>query len=131
MGVLLRSMHLSLCHPGREMKPVEPGPRSLTLTLVVSLSHHAATGVAFQPPFDKLRAACCSRSWVLANAKFRDDTSCRVGGRAELRVASGRGLEQRAGIFVLRRAEHLRRRPLLDDDAPLHHGDAVADLGGD
>src|SRR5437868_4616931 len=50
---------------------------------------------------------------------------------AELLMASRRGLEQRLGIGMLRVGKHVGCRALLDDDALLHHREAVADLGCD
>src|SRR5471030_1886362 len=50
---------------------------------------------------------------------------------AEFPVAAGGGSEQRLGIGVLGRAEHLLGRAVLDHPALAHHGDVVADLGRD
>ena len=49
----------------------------------------------------------------------------------EIPAASGGGVEQRAGIGLLRMGQHLRRRALFHDPAMLHHGDVVADLRRD
>ena len=46
-------------------------------------------------------------------------------------MPSGSRLEQRLGVFVPGRRKDLRRRALFNDDAALHHRDAVADLGCD
>src|SRR6202049_2920664 len=47
---------------------------------------------------------------------------------AELLMAARRGLEQRLGIGMLRVGKNTRRRPLLDDNAPLHHRKTITDL---
>ena len=46
-------------------------------------------------------------------------------------AAAGRGVEQGAGIGLLRMGQHLGGRALFDDAAVLHHSDIVADLRGD
>src|SRR6266702_3153361 len=48
----------------------------------------------------------------------------------EFLMAARRGLEQRPGVGMLRVGEDIRRRPLLHDDAPLHHRKPIADLRG-
>src|SRR3954462_3917651 len=50
---------------------------------------------------------------------------------AELLVSARRGLEQRLRVGMLRVGKHVGCRALLDDDALLHHREAIADLGCD
>src|SRR5579872_6449838 len=50
---------------------------------------------------------------------------------AEFPVAARRGSEQRLGVLVLGRAEHLLGRAVLDDPALAHYRDVVADLRRD
>src|SRR5438034_6561997 len=50
---------------------------------------------------------------------------------AELLVSARRCLEQRPGVGMLRVGKDVGRRALLDDDALLHHREAIADLGCD
>src|SRR3954470_2483386 len=50
---------------------------------------------------------------------------------AEFPVAARRRREQRLGVVVLGRAEHLLGRAVFDDAALAHHRDVVADLRGD
>src|SRR5262245_14584022 len=59
--------------------------------------------------------------------------SGRLGGGelAEFPVAARRGGEQRLGVVVLGRAEHLLGGAVLDDAALAHDRDVVADLRGD
>ena len=74
-----------------------------------------------------------SRPRLIGNQTFRlsaDITTCSFGPRRR-RIGLRLGREQRLGVGMLRRGEHLLDRALLDDLAVVHHADHVGDAPHD
>src|ERR1700735_4235877 len=75
------------------------------------------------------------KTWMAGSSPAMTKRKSRNSGHwpeiGEIPAASGRGVEQGAGIGLAWFVEALRGRTLFDDPALLHHGDVIADLRGD